>query len=109
MPLGLKNAEDAYQQPVNKIFKHQIGKNMEVYVADMLVESAKENDHIKNLQDPFTGLKKYDKKPNPQKCIFRVVSKKFLGFIVTSRGIEANSDKIKAILDVEELKILHDT
>src|SRR3954465_6284395 len=49
MPFGLKNAEATYQRLVNKLFKHQIGKNVEVYVDDMLVKSTKEIDHVKDL------------------------------------------------------------
>ncbi|CAL8174058.1 unnamed protein product [Prunus armeniaca] len=49
MPFGLKNAEATYQRLVNKIFKEQIGKAIEVYVDDMLVKAPKSADHLKNL------------------------------------------------------------
>src|SRR4051812_7877816 len=108
MPFGLKNAGATYQRLVNKTFKHQIGRNIEVYVDDMLVKSAKEVDHVKDLAETFEVLKKHDMKLNPQKCVFGVTAGKFLGFMVTNRGIEANPDKIQAILDMEEPKTLHD-
>ena len=38
---------------------------------------------------------------NPEKCIFGVTSVKFLGYMILSRGIEANPDKVKAILNME--------
>src|SRR3954470_16716581 len=108
MPFGLKSAEATYQRLVNKMFKHQIGRNIEVCVDDMLVKSIKEVDHIKDLKEIFEVLKKYNMKLNPQKCVFGVTIGNFLGFMVTNRGIEANPDKIKAILDMEEPKTLHD-
>src|SRR3954464_4607161 len=108
MPFGLKNAGATYQQLVNKLFKHQIGKNIEVYVDDMLVKSTKENDHVKDLRETFEVLKKHNMRLNLQKCVFGVTAGKFLGFMVTNRGIKANPDKIQAILDMEEPKNLHD-
>src|SRR5436190_20731114 len=66
MPFGLKNAGATYQRLVNKLFKHQIERNVEVYVDDMLVKSAKEVDHIKDLWKTFEVLKRYNMKLNPQ-------------------------------------------
>src|SRR3954464_8693330 len=108
MPFVLKNAGATYQRLVNKLFKHQIGRNIEVYIDDMLVKSTKEIDHIEDLRETYDVLKKYNMKLNPQKCVFGITAGKFLGFMVTNRGIEANPDKIKAILDIEEPKTLHD-
>src|SRR3954465_8136070 len=108
MPFGLKNTGATYQRLVNKLFKQQIGRNVEVYVDDMLVKSTKENDHVKDLRETFKVQKRYNMKLNLQKCVFGVTAGKFLGFMVTNRGIEANPDKIKAILDLEEPKTLHD-
>ncbi|KAL0394742.1 UNVERIFIED_CONTAM: Pro-Pol polyprotein [Sesamum latifolium] len=76
MPFGLKNAGATYQRLVDKIFRPQIGRNVEVYVDDML-------------------------KLNPTKCAFGVRGGRFLGFMVTLTGIKANPLKIKAILDME--------
>src|SRR5256886_8338584 len=101
MPFGLKNAGAIYQRLVNKLFKHQIGKNIEVYIDDMLVKSTKENDHVKDFAETFEVLKRHNMKLNPQKCVFGVTAGKFLGFMVTNRGIEANPDKIQAILDID--------
>ena len=100
LPFGLKNAGATYQRLVNKIFKHLIGKTMEVYVDDMLVKSTKKKNHIDDLAEAFDVLKKYRMKLNPAKCAFGVASGKFLGLMVSQRGIEANPDKIKAILDM---------
>ncbi|XP_058076379.1 uncharacterized protein LOC131224960 [Magnolia sinica] len=72
----------------------------EVYVDDMLVKSIKESDHLADLGETFTILREYQMKLNPAKCAFGVGSGKLLGFQVSQRGIKANSDKIKALLDM---------
>ena len=82
MPFGLKNAGATYQRLVNKMFSKQIGRNMEMYMDDMLVKS-KELTHLDDLKETFTTLKQYQMKLNPTKCVFGVASGKFLGFMVS--------------------------
>ena len=74
---------------------------MGVYIDDMLVKSVKAELHVDHLAESFQVLKDYKMKLNPTKCAFGVSSWKFLGFIVNSRGIEANPNKIKAVLDMQ--------
>ena len=100
IPFDLKNAGETYQRLVNHMFRPQIGRNVEVYVDDMLVKSQNEEIHLDDLQETFDTLRQYNMKLNPSKCAFRVSSGKFLGFMVSHRGIEANPDKIQAILDM---------
>ena len=100
MPFGLKNAEATYQRLVNIMFQKQIGASMEVYIDDMLVKSTTAELHIAHLSEAFQILREYNMKLNPAKCAFGVSTEKFLGFIVNNRGIEANLDKIKAVLDI---------
>ncbi|KAL0445055.1 UNVERIFIED_CONTAM: Pro-Pol polyprotein [Sesamum latifolium] len=76
-------------------------RNVEVYVDDMLVKSKKAEDHIADLEETFAVLRKYRLKLNPAKCAFEVQGGRFLGFMVTQRGIEVNPFKIKAILDMK--------
>ncbi|KAL0716176.1 hypothetical protein Bca4012_065498 [Brassica carinata] len=97
MPFSLKNAGSTYQRVVNMMFADQIGLTMEVYIDDMLVKSLKVEDHISHLQQAFSTLRKYSMKLNPAKCMFGVSSGKFLGCIMTHRGIEANPKQILAI------------
>ena len=97
MPFGLKNAGATYQRLGNKIFKEQIGRIMEVYVDDILVKSWASDNHITNLRETSATLRKYRIKLNPAKCAFGVIWEKFLGFLVSWRGIEVNAEKIKAI------------
>ncbi|KAL0416349.1 UNVERIFIED_CONTAM: hypothetical protein Slati_3466800 [Sesamum latifolium] len=101
MLFGLKNTGATYQRLVDKIFRPQIGRNVEVYVDDMLVKSRKAEDHVTDLEETLSVLKKYRLKLNPAKCAFGVRGGRFLGFMVTQRGIEANPLKIKAILDMK--------
>ncbi|XP_057962183.1 uncharacterized protein LOC131153755 [Malania oleifera] len=101
MPFGLKNAGATYQRLVNKIFKEQLGKTMEAYVDDMLVKSMEAGQHCKDLRETFELLRRYHMRLNPSKCVFGVSASKFLGFMVTHRGIEANPDKIRALLEME--------
>uniref|UniRef100_A0A2N9HA60 RNA-directed DNA polymerase n=1 Tax=Fagus sylvatica TaxID=28930 RepID=A0A2N9HA60_FAGSY len=100
MPFGLKNAGATYQRLMNKMFHHQIGRNMEVYVDDMLVKTKDDMKHLEDLKETFETLRQYRMKLNPSKCVFGVSSGKFLGFMVSQRGIEANPDKIKAVLEM---------
>ena len=83
------------------MFRPQIGRNVGVYVDDMLVKSQDEVKHLDDLQETFNTLKQYNMRLNPNKCAFRVSSWKFLGFMISHKGIEANPDKIQAILNME--------
>ncbi|KAL2235215.1 UNVERIFIED_CONTAM: Retrovirus-related Pol polyprotein from transposon [Sesamum indicum] len=101
MPFGLKNAGATYQRLVNKMFANLIGKTMEIYVDDMLVKNQKAKDHLKHLEAAFAIMRRYGMKLNPNKCTFRVGGGKFLGYMISERGIEANPEKIEAILNLK--------
>ena len=96
MPFGLKNAKVTYQRLMNKMFMHQIRRNVQVYIDDMLVKSLREDD----LQETFDILRSYKMKLNPSKCVFGVTVGKFLGFMVSQRGIKVNPEKIRAIMEL---------
>ena len=83
MPFGLKNAGATYQRHVTKMFRPLLGKNMEVYIVDMLVKSKERSDHTTHLQEAFDLLRAYEMKLNPLKCAFRVNVDRFLGFMVS--------------------------
>ena len=104
MPFGLKNTGATYQWLMNKMFHNQIRRNVEVYIDDMLVKTKDEEKHLDDLEETFRTLCQYRMKLNPSKCVFGVSSGKFLGFMVSQRGIEVNLDKIKAILEMTPLK-----
>ena len=82
---------------MNKIFKEQISRNMEVYMDDMLIKSKSSMNHVTDLEETFSTLRKYKMKLNPTKCAFGVTSGKFLCFMVSGCGIEANPEKIHTI------------
>ncbi|XP_064992508.1 uncharacterized protein LOC135629242 [Musa acuminata AAA Group] len=93
MSFRLKNAGATYQRTVNKMFAHQIGRNIEVYVDDMIVKSQEAGTHIADLTEAFATLRKFGMRLNPTKCAFGVTFGKFLGFIIHERGIDANPEK----------------
>ena len=83
MLFGLKNAGTTYQRLVNRMFSKQNERNMEVYVDDILVKSKEESTHLDDLKETYITLKQYQMKLNPRKCVFKVMSRKFLGFTMS--------------------------
>ena len=75
-----------------------LGRNMQAYVDDMVVTSQERSQHVSNLEELFATIAKYRLKLNPKKCVFGVEAGKFLGFLLTEHGIEANPEKCAAIL-----------
>ena len=65
------------------MFAHKIGRNVQVYVDDMLVKGLHEDDHLDDLRETFDTLRSYNMKLNPNKCAFRVTAGKFLSFMVS--------------------------
>ena len=104
MPFGLKNAGATYQRLVNHMFSKQIGRNVEVYVDDMLVKSKEEESHLDDFRETFNTLREYSMELNPSKCAFRVSSGKFLRFMVSQRRIEVNPEKVRAMLEMSSPK-----
>jgi hypothetical protein len=97
MPFGLKNAGATYQRCMQFCFKGQIGRNLEVYVDDIIIKTRQSSRLITNLEETFANLRHFNIKLNPEKCTFWVPRGKLLGYIITNRGIEANPNKISAI------------
>ena len=94
MPFGLKNAGATYQRMIQTCLETQIGKTVGAYVDDVVVKTRHVESLIDDLRLTFDNLRTYDIKVNPEKCIFSVPIGKLLGFIISSRGIEANPAKI---------------
>ena len=90
MPFGLKNAGSTYQRMMTRMFKSQLGKNIEIYIDDMVVKSKVVSEHLGDLGTIFEILRKYKLRLSAFKCSFGVGSGKFLGYMVTHRGIEVN-------------------
>ena len=83
MSFGLKNTGTTYQRLMNKIFARQIGRNVQVYMDDMLVKSRREDNHLDDLRETFDTFCSYNMKLNLGKCAFGVTIGKFLGFMVS--------------------------
>ena len=97
MPFGLKNAGSTYQRMMTKMFESQMGKNIEVYIDNMVVKSKIVFEHIGDLTNIFEILRRHKLCLNVSKCSFGVGLGKFLGYMVTHRGIEVNPNQIKVI------------
>ncbi|KAK8934446.1 hypothetical protein KSP39_PZI014383 [Platanthera zijinensis] len=101
MPFGLKNAGETYQRMMDRIFREQKGRNLEVYVDDLMIKSQDLKSHIADLEETFATVRKYKMRLNPLKCVFEASRGKFLGHLLTPSGVEPNPDKVRAILELE--------
>ena len=83
---------------MNHVFGEHVGRTVEAYVDDIVVKTRKASDLLSDLEVTFRCLKAKGVKLNPEKCVFGVPRGMLLGFIVSERGIEANPEKIAAII-----------
>ena len=97
MPFGLKKAGATYQRMVTRMFKDLIGKTVKVYIDDMVVKTKESVWHAHDLVEVFNILRQHKLHLNAEKCAFEVGSSKFLGYMITTRGIEVNPDQIMAM------------
>ena len=101
MPFGLKNKGSTYQRMMTGMFESQLGKSIEVYIDHMVVKSKVVSEHVGDLEVIFDILRKHKLRLNASKCSFGIGSGKFLGYMVTHRGIEMSPDQIKAIHNLQ--------
>ena len=101
MPFGLKNAGSTYQRMMTRMFESQLGKNIEIYIDNMVVKSKMVLEHLGDLRVIFEILRKYKLRLNASKCSFGVGSGKFLGYMVTHKRFEVNPDQIKTINNLQ--------
>ena len=97
IPFGFKNAGATYQRMMTRIFWDKIERTVEVYIDDMVVKSKREERHIEDLQGAFEVLWQHKLCLNAEKCAFLVEASKFLGYLITCRGIEVNPDQIEVV------------
>ena len=83
---------------IKKVLGDQLGRNISAYVDDVVVRSKRKEDHIQDLRETFANLRRHGLKLNLEKCVFGVRRGKLLGCMITERGIEANPEKIEAIM-----------
>jgi hypothetical protein len=108
MPFSLKNAGATYQRMMQNCLGSQIGQNIQVYIDDVVITMRKEESLIDDLKETFDNLDKFKLKLNPTKCSFGVAPGQLLGFLVSTRGIEANPEKIQEILTMGKPAKLHE-
>ena len=101
MLFDLMNAGSTYQRMMIRMFEPQLSKNIEIYVDDIVVKSKVVSGHLGDLGGIFDVLRRHKLRLNASKCSFGVGSGKFLGYMVTHRGIEVNPDQIKTINDLK--------
>ena len=106
MPFGLKNARATYQKAMNAIFHKHIRKTVKCYVDDIAVKSRAKGDHIADLKAVFDIMRAHQLKMNPIKSFLGVASSKFLGFVVTSKGIHIDPEKVRAVQEMQPLRNL---
>ena len=98
MPFGPKNTGAMYQRCMLKCFGDLIGWIIEAYVDDIVVKSKRADQLVADVEQTFMKLQANNIKLNPEKCIFGVPRGMLLGFIIFEHGIEANPEKISAIM-----------
>ncbi|GKB12021.1 reverse transcriptase domain-containing protein [Tanacetum coccineum] len=108
MPFGLRNTGATYQRLVDKAFHKQIGRNLEVYVDDLVIKSLMEDEIVKDIEETFKTLRKINMKLNPKKCTFRVEEGMFLGYKVNTRGLKLCPDKVATVVSLPSPKCLKD-
>jgi hypothetical protein len=102
MPFGFKNAGATYQRMMQKCRATQIGKNVQVYIDDVVITTKHGLSLIDDLRETFDNFDKFRVKLNPTKCSFGVPAGELVGYLVSARGIEANPKKIQAILTMKK-------
>jgi hypothetical protein len=103
MPEGLRIAGPTFHRMMKVALKDQVGRNVLSYVDDIVVVSKKKENYISDLAETFTNIREAKLKLNPKKCVFRVTRGKVLRCLISTKGIEANPDKIRAITQMQHL------
>jgi hypothetical protein len=102
MPEGLKNAGCTFLRMVAIVLHPQIWRNILAYVDDIVVKSVQRRDYISDLAETFANLRAANLKLNPEKCVFGIHNGKVLRCLVSTKSIEANPDKIKALVEMQD-------
>ncbi|GJU26574.1 reverse transcriptase domain-containing protein [Tanacetum coccineum] len=108
MPFGLRNAGATYQRLVDKAFHKQIGRNLKVYVDDLVIKSRTKDEIVRDIEETFKTLREINMKLNPKKCTFGVEEGMFLGYKVNTKGLKVCPDKVDAVLGLPSPKCLKD-
>ncbi|GJX84423.1 reverse transcriptase domain-containing protein [Tanacetum coccineum] len=108
MPFGLRNTGVTYQLLVDKAFHKQIGRNLEVYVDDLIIKSHTEDEIARDIEETLKTLREINMKLNPKKYTFRVEKGMFVGYKVNTKGLKVCPDKVDVVLSLPSPKCLKD-
>ncbi|GJS29596.1 reverse transcriptase domain-containing protein [Tanacetum coccineum] len=108
MSFGLRMLASKYQRLVDKAFQKQIGRNLEVYVDDLVIKSRTEEEIIRDITETFKTLWQINMKLNPKKCTFGMQEGMFLGYKVSTNGLRACPDKADAVLSLPSPRCIKD-
>lgn len=99
MPFGLTNALATFQSLMNQVFKPFLRRCVLVFFDDILVYSADIDEHAKHLGMVFNVLKDNQLFANKKKCVIAHSQIQYLGHMISKRGVEADEDKIKKMIN----------
>jgi ribonuclease HI len=102
MPEGLKNAGCTFSRMIAIVLHPQLRRNISAYVDDIVVKSVQRKDHISDLAETFANMRAANLKLNLEKCVFGIHKGKVLECLVSTKGIEANPDKIRALVEMQD-------
>ncbi|GJV73177.1 reverse transcriptase domain-containing protein [Tanacetum coccineum] len=108
MHFGMRNAGATYQRLVDKAFHKQIGRNLEVYVDDLVIKSRTEDEIVRDMKETFQTLREINMKLNPKKYTFGIEEGMFLRYKVSTRGLKVCPDKVDVVLSLPSPKCLKD-
>ena len=83
---------------VTRMFKSQIGRNVEAYIDDMVIKSKQVAEHLADLREVFLVLREHTLHLKASKCSFEVSSRKFLGYMITHLGIEVILIRLRPLI-----------
>ncbi|GJX60221.1 reverse transcriptase domain-containing protein [Tanacetum coccineum] len=105
---GYPLPEIDWKRLVDKAFHKQIGRNLEVYVDDLVIKSRTEDEIVRDIEETFKTLREINMKLNPKKCTFGVEEGMFLGYKVNTKGLKVCPDKVDVVLSLPSPKCLKD-
>ena len=108
MPFGLSTSPATFQRLMNQIFREDIFRILLVYLDDIIVYSSTIEEHIQRLDQVFSTLAKHGLKLKPEKCVFFQEEVKYLGHVVSSKGVSMDPDKVASVKNYQVPSTLYE-